>query len=257
MREAISQQQAGPLIDAHCHLGRSPAGVMTASQLLEHLDQNGMALAVISPGRVDDASAIPTANDMIVEAVRAHPKRFIGFGLADPTCQADAGKELTRVLDAGLAGLKLRPGTAGFASAQRALRSVVQVAAKRHVPVYLHSGSQLLSVVKDAVHLATEFPQLPIILSYRKSPAFEPAGEVAVKLPNLYFDTSSLPAGHIADVLHLVGEKRLIFGSGFPFGSLRVELSKAYRAVPPEAVPLVFGGNIRAVLASCGIQVPA
>ena len=251
----IRSQEAGPLIDAHCHLGNGPAGALTARQLIERLDQNAVALAIVSPGRVDESSEIPAANDLIVSAVHAYPERLIGFALTDPTAQADAPAELARALDAGLVGLKLRPGVAGLASAQHTLRAVVELAARRRAPVYFHSGTQIMSVARDAVQLASQFSDLPFVLSYRKGPTFE-------KLPtetipeNLYFDTSTLAPQQVADLLRHVGAGRIVFGSGFPFGSQRIEMSKAFHSVPAEDVPLVFGGNIRAILARCGIRIP-
>jgi len=254
--DQAASREAGPLIDAHCHLGESPAGSVTARQLIERLDQNGVAVAIVSAGRVTGPSDIPAANEMVLEAVRAHPSRLIGFALTDPTAQDNAAQQLARALGAGLAGVKLRPGVAGFASAGAGLRAVAEVAHERRAPIYCHSGSQILSVVKDALLLASEFPDLPIILSYRKGPSVK--APVTESVPaNLYFDTSSLPAEYIRSLIREVGVGKVIFGSGFPFGSQKIELSKAYRAVPPDAVPAVFGGNIRAVLARCGIEVPS
>jgi predicted TIM-barrel fold metal-dependent hydrolase len=248
---------SGPLIDAHCHLGQSPAGYVTADRLIAHLDQNGVSFAIVSPGRVDAPADIPSANDMVIESVRAHPDRLMGFALADPTAQADAAAELERALDAGLKGVKLRPGVAGFAPSQHALQAVVELAASRRSPIYLHSGIQILSVVKDALRIAAEFPDLPVVLSYRKSASLEGLpGDPTPRPRNLYVDTSYLPADYIHGLLETLGADRVVFGSGFPFGSQRVEMSKAYHAVPAEAVPLVFQGNIRALLASCGIELP-
>ena len=254
----MDQSATEPLIDAHCHLGSYPAGEITTRELLDEMDRNGVTVAVISPSRADGPEETVAAKDRIIEACREHSGRLVGFAYVAPSGEAAAREELARAAAEGLVGVKIRPGLRGLSLSGENLIPVVEAAAEHRMPVYVHSSTQVRSVVTEVVELARRFSDLPFVLSHRKGPSFrEDLSLSASDCPNLYFDTSSITAENITFLLRGLGPDRVVFGSGFPFGSQRIEMSKAYKATTPDAVPLVFGGNIRHVLESCKIHVGA
>jgi predicted TIM-barrel fold metal-dependent hydrolase len=247
-----------PLVDAHCHIGRYPAGTLSSAHLIEEMDRNGVSVALVSPGTADNLEDIVAGNDAVIAAVRAYAGRLVGFGCVPLASGAAAREELKRTAGEGIVGLKVRPGLWGLAKGVTDLFPVVEVAAERRVPIYVHAGTVVRPVTADVVVLAKRFPELPFILSHRKSPSFrEDLSLAAAECPNLLFDTSSITPANIRFLLERLGPERVVFGSGFPFGSQSMELSKAYKAVTPESVQMVFSGNIRRVLGACGVRTGA
>jgi predicted TIM-barrel fold metal-dependent hydrolase len=108
------------IIDSHCHIlsedtktyPRSPLGgkqsvwaskrPVTAGQLLERMDTNGIDKAVL----VQATTAYGYDNSYVLDSARTHPDRFTAVGTFDPLGD-DAGKRLREAADAGLSGLRL------------------------------------------------------------------------------------------------------------------------------------------------------
>ncbi|MBS3763327.1 MAG: amidohydrolase family protein [Planctomycetes bacterium] len=247
-----------PLVDAHCHIGPCPSGNLKIDRLIKEMGQNAVSLALVSPARADDAIAIANANNTIRKAVNRFPDRIVGLGAVRPQETAEACEEAERARDKGLHGLKVRPIPGDFHLTRNQLVPIAEKALELGQFLYIQSGSRLSPILKETAALARKFPELHIIFSFRKSPPVEtfPPDE-QLEPENLLFDTSSLKSENLTMLFHKIGKRRLVFGSGFPFGSQRVELSKAYRAISSEAVPFVYSQNICSVLCDCGINIPA
>lgn len=242
---AQSQTGADLVLDGHCHLGPYPAGVVDVEGLLEEMDRNGVDRAVISPGSMEEES-IEEKNDAIVSAVRAHPDRLIGLAAVDPSSRAAAGREIQRAADEGLVGIKLRPS---FSLDTDDVSPAIEAASEKRLPVYVHSGSVARHVIGDIIPIAHRHKRTPIILSYRKSPPFrENLTMEACPYSNIYFDTSSITPANIRFLLRRLGPGRVVFGSGYPFGSQRDELAKTRRALSTDAIPLVLHDNLARIL---------
>jgi hypothetical protein len=218
---------------------------MDMESLLEEMDSNGVERALVSPDSRGPES-IEEGNESIVSATRAHPDRLIGLAAVDPASRAAADQQIQRAIDEGLVGIKLRPS---FSLDTDDISPAIAAASEKGLPVYVHSGSVARHVIGDIIPMAHRHKRTPIILSYRKSPPFqEDLTMEACPYSNIYFDTSCINSANIRFLLRRLGPGRVVFGSGFPFGSQRDELAKARRALSPDAIPLVLHDNLARIL---------
>jgi predicted TIM-barrel fold metal-dependent hydrolase len=114
---------------------------------LAAMDAAGIDVQVLShnqPGcqALDAATAIPAArevNDLLFEAVRAHPDRFLGLAALPTANPAAAAKELERaVTGLGFKGAMINGHTQGIFLDDRKFWGIFECANALGVPIYLH-----------------------------------------------------------------------------------------------------------------------
>jgi predicted TIM-barrel fold metal-dependent hydrolase len=125
--------------------------------LLAAMDAAGITRQVLShnqPGcqTLDAEEAVPTAreaNDLLFEAVRAHPDRFLGFAALPTAAPAAAVKELDRaVARLGFEGAVINGHTQGRFLDEEMFWPIFECAEARGVPIYLHPSKPHPSVMK-------------------------------------------------------------------------------------------------------------
>jgi predicted TIM-barrel fold metal-dependent hydrolase len=124
---------------------------------LAAMDAAGIDLQVLShnqPGcqALDAGAAISAAreiNDMIFDAVNAHPDRFLGLAALPTADPAAAVKELDRaVTKLGLKGAMINGHTQGSFLDDKKFWSIFECAQALGVPIYLHPSRPHPSVMK-------------------------------------------------------------------------------------------------------------
>lgn len=108
----------GRYVDVHTHLGQTwnHTESLSAAGLLQWMDQNDIAQAVVLPLVSPESSAYPITTDFVLEATRPHRDRLIPFCSVDPRTSYSGGlKGLTNMLrkyaDAGAKGFgEHKPG---------------------------------------------------------------------------------------------------------------------------------------------------
>lgn len=101
-------------------------------------------LSLTSPGvqNVNAADAVPlqiASNDLMADAVRAHPDSFQGFAALATTDPAQAAGELQRaVTQLGLNGAMIFPRSQGRTLEHRDFWPIFEAAAALNAPLYLH-----------------------------------------------------------------------------------------------------------------------
>jgi predicted TIM-barrel fold metal-dependent hydrolase len=124
---------------------------------LAAMDAAGIDLQVLShnqPGcqALDAGAAISAAreiNDMIFDAVNAHPDRFLGLAALPTADPAAAVKELDRaVTNLGLKGAMINGHTQGSFLDDKKFWSIFECAQALGVPIYLHPSRPHPSVMK-------------------------------------------------------------------------------------------------------------
>ena len=286
--------------DAHCHffsnnfftaLAHQRGRGQTAAQLCEELewDDPGTpeALAARWVRELDQAqvsratliASVPRDEDSVAAAVAAHPDRFVGFFMLDPSA-ADAFERAQRgVRDRALRGICLFPAMHHTSLDDKRVRRIVEVAASHPgTAVFVHCGALSVGVRRKlglasnfdmrlgdplgVARLATTFPQVPFIIPHFGAGLFREALIAADACPNIYFDTSSsnqwvryMPGLTLGDVfkaaLGIVGPSRLIFGtdsSFFPRGwqrQIHATQNAALEGLDLASADkaLIFGGN--------------
>lgn len=135
-------------------LGESAGARAIHAQLLDlgagrlaQMDADGVDVAVLSmtsPGvqifEPDLATGLAAdANDILAEAVRAHPRRFAGLAAVAPQSPADAARELERAKTRlGLNGFLINSHTGGEYLDLDRFDPILEAAAALDMPLYLH-----------------------------------------------------------------------------------------------------------------------
>lgn len=249
------------IIDADCHIAsrKWDAVAITASELIEHMDRDGVdkALIWLKPPYNKD---IAPENRAVYEAMKAHPDRFLGFGWANPLL----GKETTAATikqcfeEYGFYGIKFNGAQDGYVidDARVALPAIEQ-AARYGKPLAFHIGADFYENTHPyrLGHIAARFPEIPFLMVHMGGvavPALDrSAVETATQHPNVTLIGSAVAERAILNAINVLGPDRVCFGSDMPFRLMHVQLA-AYgallRDLDETARAKVMGGNIARVL---------
>lgn len=181
------------------------------------------------PGPTSDRGLDPTSADDIVDIVAAHPDRFIGFGSVEPSGIAGAVRRIGELADAGLRGVTIDPSTAQISRRfdDRALYPLFDEASARGLVVTTTMSSLLGPYMDDcrpeyADRVATDFPDLTVVIQHGGWPYVLEAVGAAYKQPNIYVVAGQyihygFPGSehYIGALRHLL-QDQLLFGSVYP-----------------------------------------
>ena len=243
--------------DAHCHFfsttffgalgGDAPLAKLAweapgdpaalADRWVAELDRHQVSRTALIASVPGDAASVAVAIDR-------HPRRFVGFFMADPT-RADAVAQAAAALENGLRTICLFPAMHHFHVHDQRAQALFELAASRPgTAVFVHCGVLSVGVRKqlglpsafdirfgsplDLHGLAARFPQVPIIIPHFGAGLLREALMVADLCPNVLVDTSSSnrwikyhPGLTLAEVfrraLDVMGPDRLLFGSDSSF----------------------------------------
>jgi len=208
-----------------------------AGRWAAELTRHGVARAAL-------IASVPGDEASVAGAVAAHPDRFIGYYMLDPT-KEDALDRVAWATAHGLRGICLFPAMHRYSLAGPEVARVVEMAAAaKGAAVFVHCG--LLSVGArtklglpgryemrfgnpiDLQGLAQAHPQLPIIVPHFGAGLFREALMLAESCPNVFLDTSSSNrwmrytpgltlTGVFSAALDVAGASRLLFGTDSSF----------------------------------------
>ena len=146
--EAGLDQHLGRLITAKSGWGAEVTERLTdlGDLRLRQMDDCGIdmqVIAITAPGvQVFDADTgcalAEEANDILAEAVAAHPTRYSGLAAIAPQAPRTAARELERALGLGLKGAMINSHTKGEYLDASAYRPILEAAEDLDVPIYLH-----------------------------------------------------------------------------------------------------------------------
>ena len=141
-------------VDAHNHVWMRPDKSLNTEDMeatIAKMDAFHVERAVIScpitTGAHVPAAEYRQANNAVLQAMKAHPDRFIGFCFVDPG-DPGAVAEIKRCVKAGMRGIKLYHQRLICDEAQR---PVMDCAARLGIPVLMHAGK-----VCDAATMARQ-----------------------------------------------------------------------------------------------------
>lgn len=236
-RQANNAEALGPLLDWEI----PPADpVALANRWAAELNAHHVSRACL-------IASVPGDEDSVAAAVAAHPDRFFGYFMLDPT-QPDAQSRMERACaNEYLHCVCLFPAMHRFHMTDPRVTAALEIAARSHMPVFVHCGALSVGVRKKLglpslfdmrmsrpleLHpVALHFPQIRFIIPHFGAGFFQEALMLADLCPNIYFDTSSTNSWIKYDGLALrsvfgrsidvMGTSRLLFGtdsSYFPRG---------------------------------------
>lgn len=281
--KALAQQkgQAEQVRELIAQLGWDAPPINNAAlgaRWVEELDRHGVERSVLM-------SSVPDDEASAAEAVRAFPKRFLGYFMFNPKTPDAAGRAARAFDELGMQGLCLFPAMHRFSIQDDTLEPVLALAEKRkNVVVFVHTGVLTVGVRKklglpskfdmslsnpiDLHRVAMDHPGINFVIPHFGAGYFREALMLGDLAPNVYMDTSgtnswirySLPGITLKDVfrkaLEIYGPKRLLFGSDssfFPRGWNRAVFDQQVEVlrelgVDAEAALDIFGGNFRRLL---------
>ncbi len=213
-------------IDAHAHVYFSDDS--PAAQL-DFADRLSIDKLMISRNLAPHTKGAPEAfrknNDLVIRCMKAHPDRFIGMMVLNPTYQKESLQEIDRCIDAGLVGtgelynqVKINdplyyPIIEKFID----LKMIVHMhSAIGYSRVKLNEGEpKNISLPEDFVDIAKRYPEAMFQYAHIGGGLdWENSCKMLKDSPNVYVDVSgSYNVGNMIDfAMKYIGEDRLLFG---------------------------------------------
>ncbi|OON79652.1 amidohydrolase family protein [Streptomyces tsukubensis] len=235
--------------------------------LVRALDDAGIARAVV----VQASTVYGHDNRYVVEAVRAHPDRFIGVYSIDALAP-DAVERIRHWQGEGLAGFRLfttgttMPGQSDGLGHEDSCPAWAH-AEEQGIPVCLQMTAQGLPVLRG---LLERFPGVRVLLDHcarpdlSDGPPYRRAEDlfrmaafpgVHLKLTHRALDAAdqgaSTRAGFLADLVSAFGADRIAWGSNFPAAQgtpadLLAQAREAASGLPEADQELILGGTTAA-----------
>lgn len=200
------------------------------------MDDNGVDRAVLVPVEEQIVTYNHDGNVYLVEQARAHPDRFVGFAVANPWFGEVAVRELEWALGEGLRGLKLHPVFQGFPMNNAMVFPLVEVAARRRVPVYAHCGSAHFGEPLRLVELARRYPEATFIMGHSSfSDFWNDLPRCHQFAPNILFETSRNTPGNCQQIGRDIGADFIVFGSNAPEHYYHVDMPMLREMFPDPA----------------------
>jgi predicted TIM-barrel fold metal-dependent hydrolase len=233
-------------IDAHNHLGTRHGASQTGDELVARMDSAGVSRACIFPfveGHFD--------NDIIDEAVAAHPERLIPFMAINPWHGEKAVAEIHRRADLGFKGVKVHPTIHGYHLSDFDLVGpIFDAIRERQLLVISHGASDLYNAPPEFAAIASAYPDIPFLMAHSGTFwSHEQAVNLALEIPNLYLETARVPVYEIAYSVRRLGPEKVIWGTDSPFVNYTFEYEKMEKVVDSEEARLLMcGGNLQGLL---------
>lgn len=248
------------IVDCHTHISFAADDVEISEHLQAAEPVDACIVLATSNGPSEEV------NKKLSEYVNKHKDKMVGFAVVEPTKDKINAKNLTPLTEKlGLKGAVLYCCTCGFHPAHSRAMRFYESAQAMELPVFFHHGDPVLSsgAVLDYAQpylldeVARTFPALKIVIGNMGLPFVEQTLSMVAKHENVYADLTIRPSNIwqiyntvVAAYEHGVMDK-LLFGSGFPFGSAGecMETLLGFNMLLADTnLPTVPRGNIRNII---------
>lgn len=256
-----------PRVDTSRYLRGDPPPATADEMAQKYRDLD--IFGVLSPINSESARGeTAISNEYIAELVARYPEQFIGFGSVDPWRGKMAVKEVTRIKELGLRGVKLMPITQEFYMNETRFYPIYEKCVELGLVLLVHSGTtaagagqpgggglklkyaQPIPYMDD---VAADFPDLSMILAHPAFPWQEQQIAMMMHKPNVYMDLSGWSPKYFSPLLiqyaNTLLQDRVLFGSDYPGFSIDRWLTD-FAAVPfrDEVRPKILLENARRLL---------
>lgn len=242
----MKQAESYKIIDAHTHIFPEKIAVKASKNIGHFYDipmrYDGMAHTLVESGRRIGVSKylvcstatkpeqVESINDFVESKCKQYPE-FFGFATLHPA-YPDIERELDRIAQKGLHGIKLHPDFQAFDIDAPEAITMYKAIAKRGLPILFHTGDDRYdySAPKRLYHAMAEVPDLVSIAAHFGGYRRWEEADRYLQVPNVYFDTSSSlfklsPEDARAMIAHM-GEDRFFFGTDYPMWDHEEELAR-------------------------------
>lgn len=247
------------IVDCHVHLTRGPGGVAERADLLiRYADKFRIDKLCLSLGwkliERPSPQEFRECNDLVFEAMRLHPDRFVGFCYVNPAHGREALEEIRRcVADGSMLGIKL---WCAVPCSDPCVFPIIERAIELGAPVLQHTWLKITgnlpfeSRPSDMVRLASAYPQAKIIFGHAGGD-WEHGIKAVKPFPNVFIETAggNPEAGFTEMAVREVGARRVVFGSDAGGRSYASQIAKVYGADISEGErELILGQNMKRLL---------
>lgn len=206
------------IIDIHTHYGKWPFPMrqLDAGEMVALLKARGVAKVIVSSSKaiVYDPRE---GNRDLARAIAPHPElygyvtinlNYVDEGLADLELYSRNRQ---------FVGAKVHPNYSALKLDSPAGRRVVEALRAYGWPLLLHTYSSAVESPWNAVPVAKENPDVPIIMAHMGGDAWPEGLRAAKESPNLHVDmcASWADADKVARAVDELGAERVLFGSDF------------------------------------------
>lgn len=214
--------------------------------ILLDMDQAGVDKAVLVAVDAETVWRYRVPNELVADAVRRYPDRFIGFAGVDPNKGILAVDELSRSVEVlGLSGVKFIPHLINMTPNDPRMYPILEKAQEFGLPVLIHTGTHFHNGARlkfcrpDTLDdLAIDFPELKIIAAHFGFPWFYEALAVVQKNANVYFNIAGWAPRYIPEyVVRMMNGPlagKALLGSDFPLIS-RTRLMRELKEIEISA----------------------
>lgn len=200
--------------------------------LLRHLDAHGVERACcinyVSPDVIGFTREV---NDWVAKFTEGHRDRLVPVGSVNPLHEKDVAAEIRRVLDLGIAMIKLHPphqlfSPNAYLDSLPSVASIYEECQLRGVPVMIHTGTSVFPRARNRFaspmpvdDVAIDFPRLEIVMAHAGRPLYRDEAFFLVRRHrNVMVDISGIPPKSLLQYLPRLPEisDRVLWGTDWP-----------------------------------------
>lgn len=249
-----------PIIDAHTHIGpqynkgwhQKPEHITVEGQL-EVYDRLGIDCCVTAPHHMC-SHMIEITNLVAADAAKRFPGRVYGYIYIAPYDGMEGCKrDIARYgQDPSFLGLKFLPGYNGGLD-QAVYQYAADFANEMRCPILCHTWENN-PPLKDVLDLAEKRPDLSLLVAHQGGGQAEMTRRCAERmrdLPNVWMELCGSLHNKLGveDMVELVGEDRLIFGTDMTDLDPRFDFGRvAFSTLPDGVKRKIFAANYLSVL---------
>ena len=224
----------------------SRGGKLPVESYLERMDRLGILHAVAAPADEFVAVYNDEGNAEMAKWVQSFPDHVSALAVANPWYGPKAVDILQRAFDQGCVGLYLHPFRQGFRLTEAIVDPLVEVCIQRDKGIYSHTGTPICAMPFQLAELARRFPEGRFVMGHFGYTDF--AGydvlPAARQVPNVSIDTSCAWGELVQQAIDALDPPRILFGSGYPRSSPRLEIDKMRRLdLRPDVLQKVMCDN--------------
>jgi len=243
------------VIDVHGHLGDWCKVRMVQSRaqnLVARMDSIGIDTVCVS-AFLSITADWQLGNDLVADAIREFPGRFIGYATINPNYPESVLSELCRCFDdLGMRGLKFHPAWHGCPIDAPPYGRAIQFAEDRGAFVLSHDWG-------DPAHLeglAGRYQKVSFVVAHlaylpREDALRHSWAAVVRDCPNVYADLASsiAPMGGFEALVDMVGARKVLYGSDAPLHDMAYQIGRVlFAKMSDEDKADILGHNLERLI---------